>query len=133
MVSSFIGGANGRDDDEHPQPPGRWDSMVRVVLEQLRLFGVLDQASHLPGKDRENESRDPRKIVFQSFFVRHPEASGGSSGRHGFGDDFALNPQPLPPRYAFFIAMAQAVIRRAELLEKLASAASSDGSSPSSI
>jgi hypothetical protein len=117
IVSTFIGGAKGHNYDEHPQPPGRWDSVVRVALEHARLFGFTDQASHMSGKDRENESRDPRRIVFQSFFGRHPELSGGSSGGHGFGDEVALNPQPLPPRYAFFIAAAQAVIRRAELLD----------------
>ncbi len=133
IVSAFIGGAKGREDDEHPQPPGPWDPVIRVALEHIRLFGFTDEPWQVSGKDRENESRDPRRLLFQPIFGRHPESAAGSSGGHRFSDEVALNPQPLPPRYAFFIAVAQAVIRRAELLQELASAASSDGSSQSII
>jgi hypothetical protein len=133
VVSAFIGGAGGHSGDDQTRPPGRWDSVVRATLEHLRLFSSTDDFSHVSAKDREDESRDPRGIVFQSLFGRRPELSGGRGGGDAFGDEAALNPQPLPPRYAFFIAVAQAVIRRAELLEELASAASSDGSSQSTI
>jgi hypothetical protein len=40
----------------------------------------------------------------------------------------ALNPQPLPPREAFLIAAARAVIRRAELLQEIAGALFDEGS-----
>jgi hypothetical protein len=127
IVSTFIGGARRHGDDD-PQPPGRWDPVVRVTLENLRLSGLTDQFPRASGQDREDEPPDPRKIVFGSFLDRHPGAPGGGGGGRGFGDDVALNPQPLPPRYAFLVGAAQAVIRRAELLEELAGAASSDGS-----
>src|SRR5688572_4467482 len=38
------------------------------------------------------------------------------------GTRVALNPQPLPPRYAFMVAVAQTVISRAQLLQELAEA-----------
>jgi hypothetical protein len=131
MVSTFIGRAKGGNDEEHRHPPGRWDALVRVALEHVRLFGFTDQDWNASGKDRENASRDPRSLVFQSLVGRRAESPELGGSGPGLGDEAALNPQPLPPRYALFIAAAQAVIRRAELLEELASAATSDGSSQS--
>jgi hypothetical protein len=49
-------------------------------------------------------------------------------GGHSFGDEVSLNPQPLPPREAFLIAAARAVIRRAELLQEIAGAMFDEGS-----
>jgi hypothetical protein len=75
-----------------------------------------------------NPMSDPRNVVFQSIFRKHPEIFDAIGGGHSFGDEVALNPQPLPPRAAFLIAVAQAVIRRAELLQEIAGATSQDGS-----
>jgi hypothetical protein len=71
---------------------------------------------------------DPRNAVFQSIFRKHPVIFDAIGGGHSFGDEVALNPQPLPPRAAFLIAAAQAVIRRAELLQEIAGAISHDDS-----
>jgi hypothetical protein len=71
---------------------------------------------------------DPRNVVFQSIFRKHPEIFDAIGGGHSFGDEVALNPQPLPPRAAFLIAAAQAVIRRAELFQEITGATSHDGS-----
>ena len=43
------------------------------------------------------------------------------------GEEVSLNPQPLPPRVAFMVAMGQTVIARAELLQEIASATASAG------
>jgi hypothetical protein len=128
MVSAFIGGTKGRDGHEHPRP-GPWDSVVRVALEHLRLFGFTDERWEASSVARDNELRDPRALFFQPMLGGLPGSASGSSGGYRLGDEVALNPQPLPPRYAFFIAVAQAVIRRAELLDELAGAASSDATS----
>ena len=44
-----------------------------------------------------------------------------------FGDSVALNPQPLPPRYAFLSALAEEMAGRAELLQELADATKQQG------
>src|SRR5260221_2330284 len=91
FARAMIGGSKGREDDEHPLPPGPWDPVIRVALERVIL-------------------------------ARHPEASDAFGGGHRFGDEVALNPQPLPPRVAFLLSVAQAVIGRAELLQEIADA-----------
>jgi hypothetical protein len=132
----MIGGGAGREDDEHPLPPGPWDPVIRVALEQISFFGPSPER-RITGSERwhsrtaepvVNPMSDPRNVVFQSIFRKHPEIFDAIGGGHSFGDEVALNPQPLPPRAAFLIAVAQAVIRRAELLQEIAGATSQDGS-----
>jgi hypothetical protein len=63
-----------------------------------------------------------------SLLTRHPEAIAAlGGGSHGFGEEVALNPQPLPPRFAFLLAVAQLVISRAELLQEVADATPRSG------
>ena len=132
----MIGGGAGREDDEHPLPPGPLDPVIRVALEQISFFGPSPER-RITGSERShsrtaepvvNPMSDPRNVVFQSIFRKHPEIFDAIGGGHSFGDEVALNPQPLPPRAAFLIAVAQAVIRRAELLQEIAGATSQDGS-----
>ncbi|HEY4366460.1 MAG TPA: hypothetical protein VGN07_04440 [Steroidobacteraceae bacterium] len=61
-------------------------------------------------------------LVLASLLARHPEAADAIGGGHSFGDEVALNPQPLPPRYAFLVEVAQTVINRVELLQNVANA-----------
>jgi hypothetical protein len=133
LVRAFIGGIKGREDDEHPLPPGPWDPVTRVALEHIRFFGPSPEPWRVFGQEREKESQDPLSLLFQTIFDRHPELAGAIGRGHRFGEEVALNPQPLPPRYVFLIAATQVVIRRAELLHELASAVSPDGSSQSII
>jgi hypothetical protein len=86
LVRALIGGNMGRQDDEHPLPPGAWYPVIRAAMEQTNI----------------------------------------SSG-HNFGEEVALNPQPLPPRFAFLVSVAQAVINRAELFQEIADAAPREG------
>jgi hypothetical protein len=136
FVRAMIGEGAGRDDDQQPLPPGPWDPVIRVALEQIRFFGPSPER-RIAGSERShsrtaepvvNPLSDPRNVVFQSIFRKHPEIFDAIGGGHSFGDEVALNPQPLPPRAAFLIAAAQAVIRRAELLQEIADATSHDGS-----
>jgi hypothetical protein len=39
FVRAMIGGGRGREDDEHPLPPGPWDPVIRVALERINVFG----------------------------------------------------------------------------------------------
>ncbi len=133
IVSAFVGGTQVRGDDQHREAPGPWDPVIRVALEQVRLFDLAREHGQLSSGDPENDARDPRSLLFRAVLSGHSGSAGVSSSSHRFGDEVALNPQPLPPRYAIFVAATQAVIRRAELLQELASAASSEGSSRSII
>jgi hypothetical protein len=136
FVRAMIGGGAGREDDQHPLPPGPWDPVIRVALEQIRFFDPRPEG-RIAGPERShsrttqpvvNPMSDPRNAVFQSIFRKHPEIFDAIGGGHSFGDEVALNPQPLPPRAAFLIATAEAVIRRAELLQEIAGAISHDDS-----
>ena len=89
FVQEMIGGGRGRDDDDHPLPPGPWDPVVRSALDRTSVDAI----------------------------------GGGRS----YGDTVALNPQPLPPRYRFLVAVTQSVVSRAELLQEVAAATSREG------
>ena len=137
LVRAMIGGDAGREDDEHPLPPGPWDPVIRAGLEQIRFIGPGRGPSSNTGPERtrsrigeagRNARLDPRSVVLQTVFGKHPELFDATRGGHSFGDEVALNPQPLPPREAFLIAAARAVIRRAEFLQEIAAAIPHDGS-----
>jgi hypothetical protein len=137
LVRAMTGGSTGREDDEHPLPPGPWDPVIRVGLEQLRFSGPRRDLSSSAGPERTysrsadasgSAGFDPRNVIFQTIFRKHPGMFDVVGGGHSFGDEVALNPQPLPPREAFLIAAARAVIRRAELLQEIAGALFDEGS-----
>jgi hypothetical protein len=137
LVRAMTGESTGREDDEHPSPPGPWDPVIRVGLEQLRFIGPRHELSSSVGPERThsrsadasgNPRFDPRNVIFQTIFRKHPGMYEVIGGGHSFGDEVALNPQPLPPREAFLIAAARAVIRRAELLQEIAGAIFDEGS-----
>ena len=65
--------------------------------------------------------------LFAGILARHPEISDAIGGGHSFGDEVALNPQPLPPRYAFLVSVAQALTSRVELLQEIADATAREG------
>jgi len=106
------GGAAGREDDEHPLPPGPWDPVIRAALERVSVFGPRPE---------------PWKAVLARILARHPEIWDAIGGGPGFGAEVALNPQPLPPRFAFLGALARAVISRAEMLQEVADATRREG------
>jgi hypothetical protein len=90
--------------------PGPWDSVVRAALLQIGIFGPQ------PGL---------WKIIFSSILSRLPEFYDVLGGGHRFNDEVALNPQRLPPRFAFLRAVAQTVIGRARLFQEVADATAS--------
>jgi hypothetical protein len=112
FVRTMIGGSKGREDDEHPLPPGPWDPVIRLALERINVFGPHPE---------------PWKVIFASLLARHPEIWDAIGGGHSFSEEVALNPQPLPPRFAFLGSVAQVVISRAELFQEIADATRREG------
>jgi hypothetical protein len=112
FVRAMIGGSSGREDDENPLPPGPWDPAIRVALQQINVFGPRSE---------------PWKVIFASILARHPEIWDVIGGGSSFGEEIALNPQPLPPRFAFLVSLAQTVTSRAELLQEIADATRREG------
>jgi len=112
FVRAMIGESRGREDDEHPLPPGPWDPVIRVALEGVSAFGPRPE---------------PWRTFLAYILARHPEMWDAIGGGRSFGEEVALNPQPLPPRFAFLVSLAQAVISRAQLLQEIADATSREG------
>lgn len=126
FVRAMISGNRGREDDDHPLPPGPWDPLIRLALKQITVFGPHAEP-RLTRESAFGSRPEPWKVGFASILARHPEIFDAIGGGHSFGAEVALNPQPLPPRFAFLVAVAQVVISRAELLQELADATSREG------
>jgi len=88
FVRAMLGTDRGREDDDHPLPPGPWDPVIRAALGSLGMHAIGDGPLHI-------------------------DALGG---------EVALNPQPLPPRQAFLVALARTLVARAELLQEITGA-----------
>ena len=92
FVRAMLGTDRGREDDDHPLPPGPWDPVIRAALGSLGMHAIGDGPLHI-------------------------DALGG---------EVALNPQPLPPRQAFLVALARTLVARAELLQEITGAMARD-------
>jgi hypothetical protein len=133
FVRTMIGVSTGREDDDHPLPPGPWDPVIRIALERVialgpqpepwRAFGMSARSPTL----RFGPHPEPWQLALARLLARHPEAVDAIGGGHQLGDEVALNPQPLPPRYAFLVAVVQAVVGRAEVLQDVANVAERQG------
>lgn len=126
FVRAMLGIHSGREDDEHPLPPGPWDPVIRAALERINVFGLLGRFGPHPEPWRSlvsvfGPSPEPWKLIFASMVAKHPELYDVIGGGQHF-NEVALNPQPLPPRFAFLMAVAQTLISRAELLHEMADA-----------
>jgi hypothetical protein len=144
VVNAMMDGNRVHENDEQPLPPGPWDPVIRLALEQSTAFGNRDpwtSAQGVPWRSgygvpwiaagsqpwRTIESflgpqPEPWKIVFGSIAARFPAIWDLLGGGPNLGAEVALNPQPLPPRFAFLVAVARTVIGRAELLQEIADA-----------
>lgn len=134
LVNEMLGGARGgREDDDHPLPVGPWDSVIREALEKTfrfgpqpdpwRVFGPVPEPWR-PAGFRTNARWEG---ILASILARHPELYDVIGGGHNPLEEVALNPQPLPPLYAFLVSVAQTVIARAELLQEIAGATLHEG------
>lgn len=126
FVRTMIGISRFPDSDEHPLPPGPWDPVIRSALDKVQAFG---HASLPPRSVRSvlGPHPEPWKLVLAGILARHPAIFDAIGDEHDHGDEVALNPQPLPPRYAFLLAVVQTLVERAELLQELADATTRKG------
>lgn len=156
VVREMVYGRHGREDDEHPAPPGPWDPVIREALKPLLAFGPQPDPwrFHGPGTQPWRivppvfgphpdpwgpgpipwltmEARFgipvPWKHVFASLAERYPAIWDLLGGPASWGAEVALNPQLLPPRQAFLLSLADTVLSRALLLQDLARAMQGDG------
>jgi hypothetical protein len=110
-VGAVANRTQGREDDDHPLPPGPWDSEIRAALDRVTSFGPLP--------DPWGPSSELVKLILTLIVSLRPELSDALKP-HSRIDLAALNPQPLPPRPAFPTALARTVVERAELIEDIA-------------
>jgi hypothetical protein len=132
LVRAMMGGSRGREGDDQPLPPGPWDPVIRVAIEKVNAFGPHpepwnDFISQMAPWQLGFGNPVPWKVALASILAKHPEIFDALGGSPGFGDEVALNPQPLPPRAAFMVSVAQALISRAELLQEFADAIGREG------
>ena len=110
-VGAVANRTQGRDDDDHPLPPGPWDPVIRAALDRVISFGPLP--------DPWGPSSELLKLILTLIVSLRPELSDALKP-HSRIDLAALNPQPLPPRPAFLTALARTVVERAELIQDIA-------------
>jgi hypothetical protein len=104
LVRTMIGGTRGREDDDHPLPPGPWDPVIRVALQSLAVG-----PQPVPWRTL-GPSPEPWKVIAASILATRP------------GAEVELNPQPEPPGVAFLVSVAKSVISRAAFLQEIADA-----------
>ena len=112
-VRVVAGRTQGREDDDHPLPPGPWDPVIRTALERVISFGPLP--------DPWVRSSELVRLILTLVIKLRPELSDALKP-HSVIDLVGLNPQPLPPRAAFLAALARTVVERAELMQEIADA-----------
>lgn len=143
MATGGRGGTAGLEDPDNPLPPGPWDPVIKIALEKVgiagtvfgpspqpwKVFGPFPEPWRVLGPDPHpwhvafGPHPDPWRIAFASIAARHPEIWDIIGGTPGLADEVALNPQPLPPRFAFVTALAQSVTERAGMFQEFADAA----------
>jgi hypothetical protein len=126
FVTRVFGGATvGREDDEHPLPPGPWDPIIRKVAK--RVLGPHPEPWRLvfgPQPEPWRSELSTNRLILGIIAARHPEIFDVIGG--GL-NSVALNPQPLPPRAAFLAAFAEEVIDRSLLMQEVADALNQNG------
>jgi hypothetical protein len=139
-----------RPGDDAPLPHGPWDPVIRDLARHhafgphpepwREAFGPFPEPWRRalgfgPGPQPWAVYRevfgplpDPwREAVVAAITRQHPEAWDVVGGWGSLGDAVALNPQPLPPRWAFMAAVAEAAALRAELIADLGAATGGEG------
>lgn len=126
FVTKTINGTGvGREDDEHPLPPGPWDPVIRKVARVLGPHPEPWRVIFGPQPEPWASEFNLTQIALRIIATRHPEIYDVIGG-----DRFnraALNPQPLPPRAAFLVAFTEEVIDRALLMQEVAEALNQTG------
>jgi hypothetical protein len=122
--STFVSGLLGHypDPEGDPQPPGPWDPVIRLTFE--KVFGPFPE----PWREVFSPHPEPWRLRFESADERlrnlariMPEIWDviGGGGRL---ESVALNPQPLPPRWAFGVEFIRLAADRMVLIQEAADA-----------
>ena len=138
FVSEMFGASVGREDDEHPLKAGPWGPVVRQALERTYNFGSRPAPWQVYNSGSDSWQSKPSffgphpeptwKVVLTSLLEKYPALYDLiPRGGQKFGEEVALNPQPLPPRLAFLAALVHTVASRAELLQEIDHAAANEG------
>jgi hypothetical protein len=109
-------------------PPGPWDPVIRAALEQYMSYSHFMPGWKI-GTVLGPGDPEPWRLILASLLARHPELFDviGGGPMMNPGDEASLNPQPLPPRYAYLTSVVQTVTSRAELLQEIADATEQQG------
>ena len=125
------GGGSGQPNPDEPLKPGPWDPVIRAALKDLICFGPHPEPWHAgpdPVPWRFGPVPDPWAASMISAGLlgliasRFPAIYDVIGGGLRPGDEVALNPQPLPPRERFVMALGEALVARAEQLAEVAAA-----------
>lgn len=139
FVREMIGLKSGREDDEHPLPPGPWDPVIRVALERINVSGLQLKSGLAFGYGvpwwslRLGPHPEPWKVFFSTIAAGHPEIWDAIGGGPNISEEGELNSQRLPARIDFLVSLAQTVLSRAQLFQEIADATSRDGQKQSII
>ena len=141
FVRTMIGGNRGPEDDKHALRPGPLDSLVRVALERAEIFDARPEpwrvfGHPVPWRTIEavfSPQLEPWKAILEIIAAKYPAIWELIGGGPNFGAEVALNPQPLPPRFAFLVSLARTAISRAELIQDIADATRREGEQQGSI
>ena len=118
---SFSGsGGNSQPNPDEPLKPGPWDPLIRVAIKDVLHFGPRPEPWHFGPLPDPWIRSTARGSLFSLIAHRFPEIWDLLGGGHHFGDEVALNPQPLPPHEALIVALGGALAARAELLADIA-------------
>jgi hypothetical protein len=148
IVRAFLGEALPADDA--PTPPGPWDPVIRDLLSRGPAFGPHPDPWRVAGPgpqpwrtahrapdlvpwrglgDVFGPQPEPWRLAIITIIARkHPAIWDVIVGGGGyFGDEVALNPQPLPPRWSLMASLAATAALRAETLAELGRVSGSEG------
>jgi hypothetical protein len=124
LYAIIHGLSGGMPNPEEDNPPGPWDPVIRIALKAVERFGPFpepwrtDGHFHRLGPDPIPWQVSSRlESLISVIAKKNPEIwdiIGGPFSK------VALNPQPLPPRFAFMNALGEAVIERVELMQEIA-------------
>lgn len=140
LVSPAFAGRGGSGESQpnpdDPLKPGPWDPVIRVALKDVLRFGPHPEPWRLgPDPIPWRFGRSPDRWVsslinsglLEQIGRRFPAIFDLIGGGLRPGDLVALNPQPLPPRERFILALGEAVVARAEQLAEATSAIGDQG------
>lgn len=125
MFSRLIGGTSANPNPDEPRKPGPWDPVIRKVANQV--FGpdpVPRRWFRGPEPDPWHSEFNLTQLILSVVAERRPELYDFFHNRL---NRVALNPQPLPPRWAFIAAFAEEAVDRILLMQEVADAINQAG------